>query len=278
MSEAPRLPPHAAASELRRRLISAAVLAPVALLLVALGGWPFLALVLLAGALMLHEWARLIGQHDGPMLAVLAAGVLGAIVLAALGPADRALLWSVVWTLLWAVAAGLLAAARGRSAGWPALGLIYLALPCAVLIWLRALPGEGLWLVLWVLLLVWACDSGAYFAGRAIGGPRLAPRISPKKTWAGLFGGMIAAALVGIAFGAFGRIASPLALGLVSAGLAVIGQIGDLLESAVKRVWRVKDAGGLIPGHGGMLDRVDALLLVVPVAAALVLFGKGVGG
>jgi phosphatidate cytidylyltransferase len=261
--------------DLRRRVISAAVLAPLALLLVALGGWPFLALVLFAGAVMLHEWARLIGQHDGPMLVLMGTGVLGASLFAALGPVG----WAVAWALLWAAAGGLYAVGRGRPWRWPALGILYLALPCAALVWLRAMPGEGLWLVVWVLIVVWASDSGAYFAGRAIGGPRLAPRISPKKTWAGLFGGMIAAALVGVAFGAGGRIAPPLALGLTSAGLAVVGQIGDLLESAVKRRWQVKDAGGLIPGHGGMLDRVDALLLVVlVVAVAMSLFAKGAGG
>jgi phosphatidate cytidylyltransferase len=137
-------------------------------------------------------------------------------------------------------------------------------------LWLRALPGEGLQTLFWVLALVWAVDTGAYFAGRAIGGPKLAPRISPNKTWAGLGGGVAAALLVGIAAAALtGAKALPLAF--ISAGLAFVEQAGDLMESAIKRRFNAKDAGRLIPGHGGLLDRVDGLIATLLAVAALTL-------
>jgi phosphatidate cytidylyltransferase len=124
--------------------------------------------------------------------------------------------------------------------------------------------------LLWVLFLVWATDSGAYFAGRAIGGPKLAPRISPKKTWAGLAGGMLAAALVGWAM-QNGVMPGAWRLAAASAALAVVAQAGDLAESGLKRYFGVKDSSQLIPGHGGVLDRLDGLLAVAPAVAVLAL-------
>jgi phosphatidate cytidylyltransferase len=125
----------------------------------------------------------------------------------------------------------------------------------------------------WVLAVVWATDIGAYVVGRALGGPRLAPRWSPHKTWAGLAGGVVCAALTGWATAAWLETSPALAVALVSAGLAVIEQFGDLAESVAKRRFGVKDSSGLIPGHGGLLDRLDGLLAVIPVVALLTLIG-----
>ena len=127
------------------------------------------------------------------------------------------------------------------------------------------MPAQGRDLVFWLLAVVWATDIGAYFAGRGIGGAKLAPAISPNKTWAGLIGGALAAALVGIiAARLLGSGAIPLAVGGMA--LAVVAQGGDLLESWCKRRFGVKDSSHVIPGHGGILDRVDGLLAVFPAA------------
>jgi phosphatidate cytidylyltransferase len=175
--------------------------------------------------------------------------------------------------------------ARGHSVVRPtrhkfelAFGLPYLGLAAVALPWLRADPEVGLRNTLFVLAIVWASDIGAYMVGRLVGGPKLAPKISPGKTWSGAIGGLISAVLGGTAVAAC---VSPeisafhvIAPGIV---LGVISQAGDLLESALKRHFGVKDSGRIIPGHGGLLDRLDALLAVAPAAALLALtVGRGV--
>ena len=155
-------------------------------------------------------------------------------------------------------------------------GLPYIALPAASLVWLRADPASGFETILWLLCIVWATDIGAYAFGRIIGGPKLAPRFSPKKTWAGLIGGMVSAAAVGAGIAA-GWGLSVLGFALLSAGLAVVSQAGDLFESWVKRRFNVKDSSNIIPGHGGVLDRVDGVLPVAVVVAVLAMvFGGGI--
>jgi len=146
-------------------------------------------------------------------------------------------------------------------------------LPCVLLLWLGRAEGAGRVTVLWIFAVVWATDIGAYLVGRQIGGPRLAPRWSPRKTWAGLAGGTAGAALAGWATAGALGISPMLPLVLVSAGLAIVGQFGDLAESVAKRRFGVKDSSGLIPGHGGLLDRLDGLLAVVPAVAVLSLIG-----
>ena len=159
-----------------------------------------------------------------------------------------------------------------------AAGFLYIAVGCVALLWLRADPLVGRANVLVLLLLVWASDVGAYAAGRAIGGPRLAPRISPGKTVSGAVGGLIAAVAVGL--GAALVLSPPPHLpraGLLAAALGIVAQAGDLFESWVKRRLGVKDSGTLIPGHGGLFDRLDAVLAVAPAAALLALWaGRGV--
>lgn len=251
-------------SGLRVRLISALVLIPVALVEVLLGSPYFDALVVLAAALMTWEWARLCSGGRLTLSGMVAVVAVGAAVLSvSLLSAGLAL----VGVLAAAALVGVVAAATGGSPFWLALGTLYAGLPCVAVLWLRAEPAAGLETLLWLLALVWAIDSGAYAVGRRLGGPLLAPRVSPKKTWSGLGGGVAAAVAVGVAAGLLIEGASPVVLGLTSAGLALVEQAGDLGESALKRHFGAKDSSRLIPGHGGVLDRLDGLVTVILTVA-----------
>ncbi|MCC2662263.1 MAG: phosphatidate cytidylyltransferase [Geminicoccaceae bacterium] len=221
------------------------------------------------------EWARLTAIRHGRRSGLIAGGAVllvgvGTTLLSALGRTEAAVAGLLAGMLL----AALLAQAAGGRPGWTALGVGYIGLPALALLWLRALPELGFAVLLWLLIVVWTTDTAAYFAGRAIGGPRLAPAISPSKTWAGLGGGMVGAALTG-ALAAWllgsGRLLQAAGLGAL---LAVVAQLGDLFESGFKRAAGVKDSGALIPGHGGLLDRIDGLLFAAP---ALALVGAGPG-
>jgi phosphatidate cytidylyltransferase len=256
---------------LRLRVQSALVLAPLPIAAIWFGS-PWLPLLTaLAAVVMALEWGRLCRQGRlggtgivlvGIVLAVVATGALFATGLAVAFALAGAVM--VFWT------------ARKRSdldPRWIALGAIWVALPCVCLLWLAREEATGRVTLLWVLAVVWATDIGAYVIGRTLGGPRLAPRWSPGKTWAGLAGGTVCAALTGWATAACLGISPALPVVLISAGLAVVEQFGDLAESLAKRRFGVKDTSGLIPGHGGLLDRLDGLLAVVPVVALLTLIG-----
>jgi phosphatidate cytidylyltransferase len=150
-------------------------------------------------------------------------------------------------------------------------GVTYVSFPALALLFLRGQP-HGLLLALWTLATVWVTDIGAYFAGRSIGGPKLAPAVSPNKTWAGLIGGIVSALVLGLLLWRFAGL--NLQLAIASPILAVIAQIGDLYESWLKRQAGVKDSGTILPGHGGVLDRLDGLVPVAPAAAGLILLDK----
>jgi phosphatidate cytidylyltransferase len=220
--------------------------------------------------LMALEWRQLtvarFGRDGGVLAGASVAGLgLAVVVLAASGRPSEALLA----LLAGALAAGLIAWRLGASPLWIGLGAAYLALPALALIWLRGLPEFGLEIVVWLLAVVWTTDILAYLVGRSVGGPRLAPSISPGKTWSGLCGGVLAAALAGgVTAWAIGSERLLQAAGLGGL-LAVVSQIGDLIESTLKRRAGVKDSGTLIPGHGGVLDRLDGLILAAPVLALL---------
>lgn len=242
------------------RILSSLILAPLALAAVWFGSWALVALAALCGVLMAWEWTRLtMGRFGagGAALALMAAAVavLG-LQLPAVAP------WPI---LAAALAAPLVQRVDGRSPLWLAAGALYIGLPVLALVWVR---GQGRETVFWLLCVVWATDIGAYAAGRIIGGPKLMPRVSPKKTWAGLAGGIVSAAVVGWGAATFTGMAWP-ALTAISGALAVVSQAGDLAESGVKRYFGVKDSSGIIPGHGGVLDRLDGLLAAAPVVAVL---------
>jgi phosphatidate cytidylyltransferase len=257
-------------SDLRPRIASACILGATGLAGLFIGGaaWNVLLAACLAGLSI--EWAMLCTL---PALrgATLVASLLACLALAALGYPIQALAALLpAWLLVWLATRG----SGGRPLAGAA-GVIYLGLPAIALVWLRNESPAGLGNVLFVLMVVWASDIGAYLAGRLIGGPRLAPRISPGKTWSGAIGGLLAALVAGIATGAWLG-ATPLAAGAVAVPLALVSQAGDLLESAIKRWVGVKDSSRLIPGHGGLLDRLDGVLAAAPLAALIVLcLGQG---
>tara|TARA_B100000315_G_scaffold194030_1_gene184629 strand:- start:9041 stop:9706 length:666 start_codon:yes stop_codon:yes gene_type:complete len=209
------------------RIISALVMAPLALAALWFGFPYFELMVGVVGVLAAWEWLRLIGSN---------------------GPQPQQIVWLIV-------------------------GLLYILVPCVILIWLRDIDSQGRQIIIWLFSVIWATDIGAYFSGRTFGGPKLAPIISPNKTWAGFFGGLIFACVTGLVLNIYAEPSFATAEIIIAcAGLSIIGQFGDLLESWVKRRFEVKDSGALIPGHGGVLDRIDAILLATPVTGLIVLF------
>jgi phosphatidate cytidylyltransferase len=258
-------------SELRTRIISAAILAPVALVAELYGGLPFAAFVTLMAAIGFWEWTAISGAGEpvwarGIGVVCLIAGMLS-LELVSVG-AGVAL---VAAPAVLALAAGL--GARGFR--WVGLGLVYVGVPCAGLIVLRQAEPFGWAAILYVLFIVWATDIAAYFGGRGIGGPKLWPRVSPKKTWSGALSGLAAAVAAGGATAGL-TMGGNVRAGLVLAvPLSVAAQAGDFLESGVKRRFGVKDSGHVIPGHGGVLDRVDGLFGAAALAWLLALAGLG---
>ena len=192
-----------------------------------------------------------------------------ALVEALLGGWPFAILVAVVATVMYLEWTRIVA---GWGVGWKLFGFIYCLLPAVALLWIRERAeyqgiGSGFDLLIWVFLVVWSTDIGAYFAGRAIGGPKLAPAISPNKTIAGLIGGVVAAALIAGAWAS--AVDLPRALLWLAPPLAVAAQAGDLFESGLKRRAGVKDSGTWLPGHGGLLDRLDGLVPVAVLTAVL---------
>ena len=188
----------------------------------------------------------------------LAAAIQGGYTFAALAAAGATVVF-YEWTRI----------ARGWGLGWQVSGFLYALAAALSLLWIRDRADQGLALVLWVFIVVWATDIGAYFAGRAIGGPKLAPAISPGKTWAGLYGGVAAATVLGGAWALFVGL-RPVVL-LLAPLFAVAAQGGDLFESWMKRRAGIKDSGTWLPGHGGVFDRLDGLLPVAILAAIAVI-------
>ena len=254
-------------SGMRLRVLSAIVLAAPALLTVYIGPPAFDIVFGLVALVMVLEWDRLCGARRRDVATwVLGASVLVAIVLSIAGRHSAA---------LWSTAAGfaaLYAVARGIDRKAPLLeacGTLYIGIPLVALLWLRDDPIIGMVTIFWLLAVVWATDTGALFAGRAIGGPKLAPSISPNKTWSGFFGGLVAAMVVSAIAALWYGVLAVMPIVIAGAGLSVVSQLGDLLESRVKRYLNVKDSGNIIPGHGGIFDRVDGLLAAAPALAVV---------
>jgi phosphatidate cytidylyltransferase len=252
------------------RFVAALVLAPLAIAIAYAGGWLWIGLVALAAVGLHVEWLTVVG-----------AARVGAIVsgATALLIAACCLGWGRIDASLVVLAVGLAAVAwlSPPLRGWTASGFCYAAAAEIASVLIRLDPAWGFVALLLVLLVVWATDIGGYFAGRGIGGPKLWPRISPRKTWAGAIGGFAASLVVAAGFAAFGlgKTGPLLLLGTV---LSIVSQLGDLFESAVKRRFGVKDSSHIIPGHGGLLDRLDGFVAAAVLAAIFGLLRGGVDG
>jgi phosphatidate cytidylyltransferase len=259
-------PPGAKWGDLGVRALSAAVLIPAVLADVWAGGIWFHLFVALIGILMAMEWVTIVHRGSPVQFALHAAGAM----CGALLPLDVGLLGGFIAIALLASLSAAIAAFEDRGGPrWRYLGVVYVSIPPIALVILRDDPVHGIAAIVLVMLMVWAADSLAYFAGRIVGGPKLAPRISPNKTWAGLFGAMAGSALAAYAVALGLGLQSVAFLVLVAALLAIVEQAGDLFKSAMKRHYDVKDSGRLIPGHGGVIDRVDGLVAVATASAII---------
>jgi phosphatidate cytidylyltransferase len=270
------MPDNAAASEagavplissnLKLRLASGIAFAALAFALTYAGPIPFAVLVLVCAMVISWEWGRLVrGVAFDLGFFVHAGAVAVGIVLAAAGYAALGLAAIVVAAII------LIPLYMGRGARLSALGVFYVGLPAIALLWMRGDEPYGFTAVLFIFAVVWGSDTAAYAAGRTIGGPKLWPRISPNKTWAGFIGALAAGAASGAIFAALVPDANTLRLVLLGIGLAAVAQGGDLAESALKRLFHLKDASDLIPGHGGFMDRMDSLVAAATAAALLAL-------
>lgn len=251
--------------ELAVRTCSAVVLATLACLMTYAGVIPFSLMVAAGGLILAWEWGRLVREESNDVVFYAHA----AATVAACGFALSGTSWIAFSVLFAGVAIAAVLATDNRARIWSALGVLYLGLPILILILLRADPAFGFAAILFLFIVVWSADTAAYFTGRAIGGPKLAPSISPGKTWAGFAGGLIAPTLLAFGFALWLGNTSAIMLAAVGAGLAIASQLGDLAESAIKRTFHVKDSGNILPGHGGLFDRVDGLIGAALAAGAV---------
>lgn len=253
--------------ELQLRLASGAVVALVTAAAIYAGPVPFAFLVFLVAAAMSWEWGEIVRKEgfDTPgilhVASVAAAAVLTSLSMAGLG---------VAAVLVGAIAVSALLFGGGQ-AKLSSLGVLYTGLPVVALVWMRSDEALGLQAVVFVLAAVVATDIAAYATGRTFGGPKLMPSVSPGKTWSGLAGGVVAAAIAGGIFSLLAHTGAPLWLAFLAALLALTAQAGDLAESALKRSYGLKDASNLIPGHGGFMDRMDGIVTASVLAALIAL-------
>ncbi|MEQ8708390.1 MAG: phosphatidate cytidylyltransferase [Rhodospirillales bacterium] len=265
-------------SELLTRSLSAAVLIPAVIALDWLGGVWFNLFVTVLAVLLAVEWDRLMNTGSGVPRAGFTLAAVCAFSTAYVGlsydrtgsPPDLLLFTSLI-----AAGAGLVwIEQKIRRRARPilrAVGVFYICLPSAAFIAMRS-GGEGEVWILWLFVVIWSTDIGAYAAGRTFGGPKLAPAISPNKTWSGAVGGVLAAVILSAPISVFLKDLDLNVAIFLALGLSVISQIGDLVESGLKRQLGVKDSGSIIPGHGGLFDRLDGLLFAAPVALCAQLF------
>jgi phosphatidate cytidylyltransferase len=254
-----------------RRVVAALVLAPVAVAIAYAGGWLWTTLVTLAAIGLYVEWLMIVGVARETRVVTSGAVALAISGLClALGRIDASLL---------ALALGLAAVAllSSERRTWIATGFGYAAAAQIASVLVRLDQVWGFVALILVLLVVWVTDIGGYFAGRGIGGPKLWPRVSPKKTWAGAVGGFAASLVIAAGFAAFG-LGKTGPLLLLGAVLSIASQLGDLFESAVKRRFGVKDSSHFIPGHGGLMDRLDGFVAAVVLAAIFGFLRGGVDG
>ena len=259
------------------RLASAVILAPAVLICTYVGGWVFLTLCGLAACVVLWEWTCLVANRpDARILAPGWAGLVSATLLIGFDWLDLAVTTAAVGAVVAAVGAAIWPVARDRLAPtWAAGGVVYAATILFGPALLRRDPQWGLTALLFLFATVWMTDIFAFFCGRAIGGPLLCPRISPKKTWAGAIGGLIGGVAAGIGVAYASGVGQLGIVGVMGFVLSVLSQAGDLFESAVKRRFGAKDASHLIPGHGGLMDRIDGFIFAAIAALLIGMFHQG---
>lgn len=256
-------------SELALRVGSALVLVPLAIGTAYLGGWLFALFWGAAAMGVLWEWTALVARNDQRSVPLTGGASLAlAVVLVAAGH----LLAAVVVLAMGAIGAASLALAERRT--WVAGGIPYAGALALAPIVLRADDADGFLAVIFLFAIVWTTDISAYFAGRALGGPKLMPQVSPNKTWAGAVGGLIASVVVALALAKMAGLTALFALAMLAVVLSVFAQGGDLFESFLKRRFHAKDSSHLIPGHGGLMDRLDGFVSA-SVAAALIGLARG---
>ena len=268
--EPPGLSILAGRSNLVLRIVSSLVLAPVAIAAAWFGGVVFVAFWTIAAVIVLWEWQTLVCGHDrNSVLTVGAAALIGAAAVLIVG-------WFGIAIALVALGGFAIAALASRERrGWCVAGLVYAATILIAPVLLRRDASFGFAAIMLLFVIVWLTDIAAYFAGRAIGGPKLMPRVSPKKTWSGAVGGTLAGVVGAVGVAHMSSVASLAAVAGVALVISVVSQGGDLLESAIKRRFNTKDASQLIPGHGGLMDRLDGF---VTAAVAGALIGLAHGG
>jgi phosphatidate cytidylyltransferase len=256
------------------------VLAPLAVAVAYIGGWLFVAFWTVAAILVLWEWTSLVAARDRQALLMAGgASVVLAIVLAALtdeaAPSVGQTRLLAAITVLAMGMIGTAALATREQRGWVACGVPYAGVLGIAPVVLRSDDERGFIAIILLFGIVWGTDILAYFTGRAIGGPKLAPRFSPNKTWSGAIGGCLAAILVALAIAGVAALHTPVAIAVIAVLLSAAAQGGDIFESALKRRFGAKDSGRLIPGHGGLMDRLDGFAAASLVA---VLIGLARGG
>ncbi|MCP5382695.1 MAG: phosphatidate cytidylyltransferase [Kordiimonadaceae bacterium] len=251
-------------NNLLTRVFSALVMLPLAIFIILNGGMAFLILISFLTVMILSEWNGIC--EKSPISWLVAVQALCAILLIYQLNIESPYFWiSFISSLISILAIALLLKVKLI---WALTGFFYAVIPSASFLLIEKQFGGVL--VLWMMIVIWSMDTGAYFAGKNIGGPKMSPKISPNKTWSGLIGGTITAILIGGIYGFYMQdqniaLFSNATILLLFSGLfALLSQVGDLAESAVKRKFSVKDSGSIIPGHGGVMDRVDGVLFVAP--------------
>ncbi len=233
-----------------------------------LGGWPWAVLVALLGGRMMWEWVRM--SDPVPTRLAFIIPITG-VVISCFYMAQKNLLFAVITV---AIAAILAALERSRRGGllWSGLGYLYIVIPSMAIVGIRGIENgfgtEGFTKLVYVILIVVAADVGAYFGGSYFNGPKLSPKLSPNKTWSGFFSGLTFGALMGGFVGHVVGLGFPLGFGL-AIPIVILSVLGDLLESGLKRRLNVKDSGDLLPGHGGLLDRLDSLMMAIVGVVAI---------
>lgn len=248
------------------RVASAAVLGPAVLAAAWFGGWPYLVIIAVGVALLAIEW----GGMSAPVAPTRVAAAVAAAVLIAVFVGYRGdFIWAWGAILLSAGAAAIIARGIAERPADTAYGVLYIAPAALCLVWLRS-TNQGHWWTMMLFAATWAADIGAFAVGSTLKGPKLWPRFSPNKTWSGFVGGLAAATGAGALMAALPAFQlNVFAAGFIGLAVGLATMAGDLWESALKRRFGVKDSGDLIPGHGGLLDRVDGLMFAVVVMAAL---------